>query len=406
MSLYHFYLLKALIERLTIKTAQIEQAKNKQKNTPAKLNEKETAFWNTFPTLFKASSYLTLHAYFVPLRFCFPNTQHMDTSALLAGFRGLKALVIGDVMIDSYLWGKAERISPEAPVPVVRVQRQQKRLGGAGNVALNLATLGAKPYLFAVTGEDEDAQALLALLEESKIEKSGILQCADRQTTVKHRILAGSQQLLRVDAEDDRLITEAQRHVLLQHILAEMDDAKVIIFEDYDKGVLSEPLIQAVIEEAKKRKIPTVVDPKKRNFFAYAGCTLFKPNFKELREGLKLGDFSAGDQNAVTEAATRLRERLKAEAVFVTLSEYGVLIQDKKATHSHPAHKREISDVSGAGDTVVSVASLALALGASLSQVAALANLGGGLVCEHLGVVPLSWEVLEKEALAKLAEKA
>lgn len=314
----------------------------------------------------------------------------MNTTELFERLAALQVLVVGDVMIDSYLWGKVERISPEAPVPVVNVQRTEQRLGGAANVARNIRALGATPRLCAVVGSDKEGDTLRQLLAEEGMPTAGILSVSDRPTTIKRRILSGSQQLLRVDAETTRPISESDSQRLLRHIQEVGREADVLIFEDYDKGVLSPALIQEIISWAKTQGIPTVVDPKKRNFWAYNGCTLFKPNLKELKEGMQT-DFvlTTAHLDELIAAARRLRDTLDAEHLLVTLSELGVLALSQTATHHVPAHKREISDVSGAGDTVVSVAAMLLALGLPLREVAALSNLAGGLVCEYLGVVPI-----------------
>ncbi|TAF33103.1 MAG: D-glycero-beta-D-manno-heptose-7-phosphate kinase [Cytophagales bacterium] len=309
----------------------------------------------------------------------------------------LTVLVIGDVMIDSYLWGKAERISPEAPVPVVNVLRSEQRLGGAANVARNIKALGAQVYLAAVVGQDEHYQTLLRLLDEEKISTKGIVPSAERPTTIKHRIIAGTQHLLRVDAETDKPLSEQENTALLNTVQALLPEIDVIIFEDYDKGVLNEQNITQIIEWAKSQHITTCVDPKKRNFWAYRNCSLFKPNLKELKDGLNQ-EINPKNIEDVHQAAKTLAQKLNADHVFVTLSEYGALATQKDGYVHKEAHKREIADVSGAGDTVISIAALGLSLGLKPDIWAALANLGGGLVCEYPGVVPVPATRLWKEA--------
>ena len=321
----------------------------------------------------------------------------MNIKDLFSQFDQLKVLIIGDVMLDSYLWGKVERISPEAPVPVVNVQKREIRLGGAGNVALNLLSLGANPILCSVIGKDTDGDSFLNLLEKHNLEKGGIIQSADRPTTIKHRIIAGSQQMLRVDSETDKQINEDLNKQLLARILVQLDGCQVVIFEDYDKGIISEWLIKEVVRVTNEKGIPTVVDPKKRNFLFYEGVTLFKPNLKELKEGLKI-DFDKADKNEVIKASNLLREKLNIKSTLITLSEYGIFASDDTENHFIPAHLRTISDVSGAGDTVVSVAAMALAVNLPLHQIAELSNLAGGIVCEYIGVVPIDKERLQKEA--------
>ncbi|MDX5321192.1 MAG: PfkB family carbohydrate kinase [Bacteroidota bacterium] len=317
---------------------------------------------------------------------------------LFSGFESIKTLVIGDLMVDSYLFGKVDRISPEAPVPVVMLDKRDYRLGGAANVALNLRALGAQVSIASVVGQDEMGDKLGALLRAEGIETEGLIQSSDRRTTVKHRIIGNNHQMLRVDDEDLHALSEEDEQKLGHWVMNRLRNFDVVIFEDYDKGVLNENLIQAIIEGAKWVGIPTVVDPKKKNFLAYKGASLFKPNLKEIKEGLKL-DQPLNDQYSVERAVQSLQEILGAERIMVTLSERGVMITDFESWEHLPAHVRNISDVSGAGDTVVSVAALCLAQKAPLRDIAFLANLAGGLVCEKVGVVPIEKTKLLEEAI-------
>jgi rfaE bifunctional protein kinase chain/domain len=320
-----------------------------------------------------------------------------SVSELINGFSRLKVLIIGDLMIDSYTWGKVSRISPEAPVPVVNVIRRESRLGGAGNVVLNIASLGATAVICSVIGDDAPGRELQKIILDANLSTDGLIVEPGRMTTVKERIIAGSQQVVRVDSETENSISLSSQQALLAHIKDSMSDVDVIIFEDYDKGVLSAELIQSVISMAKENNIPTVVDPKRKNFFAYQGATLFKPNLHELRDGLGLmpTDF---DADHLAETVRKFKVSQEFKGVFVTLSERGVYIDFENDQHLIPAHIRQISDVSGAGDTVISIAACVLALGGSTEQIASLANLGGGLVCESLGVVPINLALLRKEA--------
>jgi len=310
----------------------------------------------------------------------------------------LKVLVIGDLMIDAYTWGKVSRISPEAPVPVVNAIKREVRLGGAGNVVMNIASLGAKPYMVSVLGDDDAGNQLKQLFESQGLSSNGLHIEAGRSTTVKERIIAGSQQLLRIDTETEKAIRNESSLALLEKVKVLIAEVDVIIFEDYDKGVLSGQLIQSIIALAKENNIPTVVDPKKKNFFAYQGATLFKPNLHELRDGLGLSpeDFE-GDN--LKKTVRDFKNAQQFEGLFVTLSEKGVFMDLRDEQVQIPAHIRQIADVSGAGDTVISIAACALASGLSPKEIAAIANLGGGLVCESLGVVPIDKELLKKEAL-------
>lgn len=313
-------------------------------------------------------------------------------------FNHLKVLIIGDVMIDSYLWGKVERISPEAPVPVVQVKNREKRLGGAANVAMNIRAMGAEAILCAVIGEDDDAQTFFKLLEENNLSKEGILQSPERITTIKHRILSGHQHLLRVDSEMTTVIKENERTLLLDKIEALLPKIDVIIFQDYDKGTISPELIEVVVTKATEKNIPTVVDPKKQNFLSYHKATLFKPNLKELKEGLQI-NFDVNNMEELKKAVEQLKHKLSLEQALITLSERGVYIDSENEEYHIPAHVRTIADVSGAGDTVISVASLALALNLPAKMLAHLSNLSGGLVCEYVGVVSIDKQKLLEEAI-------
>ncbi len=328
----------------------------------------------------------------------------MDIQEIFRKFADIKVLVIGDVMIDSYLWGSVNRISPEAPVPIVNVQKREQRLGGAANVALNLQALGAKPILCSVVGNDTEGENLLRLLEINRMPHNGIVQSMHRITTVKHRILAASQHLLRVDSEMDKLIDEEEQEQLWQKIQELLPQTQAVIFEDYDKGVISEDLIEKTIDLANRLAIPTIIDPKKRNFNFYKNATLFKPNLKELKEGLKID--IKGDLNELEEAVKLLQKNLAVASIMTTLSEKGVFICNETQSYHIPAHVRTIADVSGAGDTVVSVAALCVALHLPIKFVAELSNLAGGLVCEYQGVVPIQKDKLLAEAIAKGIEVA
>jgi len=326
-----------------------------------------------------------------------------EITDLFSRFNNLTALIIGDVMIDAYYWGKVERISPEAPVPIVQVQKRENRLGGAANVALNVKHLGAKAIIASVVGDGSKGDVFRSTLKENGFTTEGIIDSPERMTTVKTRVISQGHHLLRIDEEiTSPLSSTDERHLLdcLKAIL-ERQKVDVIIFEDYNKGVLTERIISTVLAWAAERNIPTTVDPKKDNFFAYKGATLFKPNLKELKEGLKV-EFDKNDFNALKQAIDALENELSNKVTMVTLSELGVVASHATNFFHEKAHQREILDVSGAGDTVISVASLALAAGAEPPIYAALANIAGGLVCEKVGVVPIDKELLMQEAIAKM----
>ncbi len=318
---------------------------------------------------------------------------------LFSAFSKLNVLIIGDVMIDSYLWGKVDRISPEAPVPIVAISKKENRLGGAANVAINIQALGGTPVLCSVIGNDTNGRLFIELLQQLDMPSEGILQSNDRPTTVKTRVIGNNAQMLRVDEERDEDISTTERKQLVTRIENILSRKKidVIIFEDYDKGVINKSLIESVVKKARYLGIPIAVDPKKRNFNHYKNVTLFKPNLKELREGMKL-DLEKGKLPEIQQAVRKLCTEHHIEIALVTLSDLGVLVQDDKNDELISAHHRNIADVSGAGDTVISVAAMCLALNTSATLLASLANLAGGLVCEQVGVVPIEKQQLLDEA--------
>ncbi|GAB5418098.1 MAG: D-glycero-beta-D-manno-heptose-7-phosphate kinase [Crocinitomicaceae bacterium] len=327
----------------------------------------------------------------------------MDISSIFSKFESLRILVIGDVMIDAYIEGKVTRVSPEAPVPIVNLKDRISRLGGAANVALNLAALGATPVLTSVIGEDEGGSDLLQLMQDAGMVTTGIEQSADRKTTVKTRVIGNQQQLVRIDDEIIAPLTKEEEDRIILNVSKHLDEIDAIIFEDYNKGVLTTRVIEQIVAMAREKGVITTVDPKKDKFFDYKNVTLFKPNLKELREGLNLHIDLIPKGPAFEEAIAALEAKLQNEISFVTLSEHGVFIQKSAQKHYIPAHIRNISDVSGAGDTVISVATACLAVGLELRDVAEWANLAGGLVCECTGVVPIDKELLQAE-IAKLEQ--
>lgn len=320
-------------------------------------------------------------------------------TSIFEKFNSLNILIIGDVMMDSYIWGKIERVSPEAPVPVVQVTKKENRLGGAANVALNVQALGGRPIICAIIGDDQEGTDLIKLLDSANLPQDGILTIKGRQTTVKTRIIAHNQHIVRVDAETDVNIPEDSNYLLKERIAEIISNQKIdaIIFEDYDKGLISEDLITFVVGLANQKGIITVVDPKKRNFHFYKDVSLFKPNLKELREGLKI-EIDPVSITQIEAAVDLIKAKLNAKSVMLTLSEHGVFISTSNDQKLIPAHIRTIADVSGAGDTVIATAALCMASGLDEYKTAAIANLAGGLVCEHVGVVPIDKEQLLKEA--------
>lgn len=327
------------------------------------------------------------------------NLSLNELNQLFEDFQKLNILIIGDVMVDAYYWGKVDRISPEAPVPIVSVNKKESRMGGAANVALNIQAMGATPILCAVIGEDEEGDEFVDLLQKNGQSDHGIIRSAERKTTKKTRIIGNNHQMLRVDAEDVHPLSKVEVSTFYNQIEKVIKEQSIdaIIFEDYDKGVIVPALIDKVVDLAEKMNIPTTVDPKKRNFTAYKKVSLFKPNLKELKEGLKI-DFKMDQLDGLEAAIEKLESILNNEKTLVTLSEHGVYIHSKSEKHHIPAHHRDITDVSGAGDTVISVATLCLAMNQDAKVIAELSNLAGGLVCENVGVVPIDKSRLLMEA--------
>ncbi len=333
--------------------------------------------------------------------------QKKETEQLFSDFNKLRALIIGDIMLDTYIWGKVDRISPEAPVPIVAVQKRENRLGGAANVALNIQALGAEAVICSLTGDDDKAEELNTTLQRAGLSVNGINKSRFRKTTVKFRVFGNNTQLLRVDEESEDELNGEETELLKNTIKKIINSEKidVITFQDYDKGVITPGIIDFTVELAKEKNIPVTADPKRRNFSAFKRVTLFKPNLKELTEGLNKEQVPETIEE-IAEASKILMEQTEAGMVLATLSEKGALISWKSSNEVQkyhvPAHLRRIADVSGAGDTVISVASLCLALNKQPQEIAELSNLAGGLVCEEAGVVPVNKERFFEQAL-KLA---
>ncbi len=308
-----------------------------------------------------------------------------------------KILIIGDVMLDHYLNGTVNRISPEAPVPIVKLNSSEYRLGGAANVAANVQAFDAIPVIFSVVGKDKHGMILKDLLKEAGMESSYIFTDDSRPTTRKTRISAGYQQMLRVDEEETHPIGSAIQNEILYSLeqLIDKDPPKAIIFQDYNKGVLAKNLIVKIIEIANKANIPSVVDPKFDHFFEFKKCTIFKPNLKELSEGL--GKKIKPELEVLKAACQALEDKIQAKQLLITLSEYGVFTFENGEGSVLPVKSREIVDVCGAGDAVIATCAIGTALGLSLAQIGQLANISGGIVCESMGVVPLEFQKLQAE---------
>ena len=315
------------------------------------------------------------------------------------GMDGLHVVVVGDVMLDNYWWGNVERVSPEAPVPVVALTKRESRLGGAANVALNCRALGAKVTLASIVGDDSDGGGLIKLAAEAGIDTSLVMQSWRRPTTTKTRILSRNQQMLRIDDEVTEELHTDEEHPFIDLVLKYLQKVKpdVLIFEDYNKGLLKENVIRHITAHCREIGIVTVVDPKKRNFLSYRDVTIFKPNLKEVREGLNM-ELNNVDEQEMNKVHGKLYEALHHEITFITLSEKGVFYNNGFSSAILPSHIRNIADVSGAGDTVVATAALVYSLTKDVNLMAEISNLAGGLVCEEVGVVSIRKDKLFREA--------
>ena len=329
----------------------------------------------------------------------------MNFEQLFADFTRIRVAILGDVMLDTYWWGSVDRISPEAPVPVVALKQKELRVGGAANVALNTASLGAQTTMISVIGADTDGEQLIELLQAKNIDTQYIKPASGRVTTNKTRIMSRNQQMMRLDAEMTTDIDKATEDLLLQQVTAciNTQQPQVLILEDYNKGVLTPRIIKEVISLCKAKGIVIAVDPKKKNFLAYQGVTIFKPNLKEVKEGLNLS-VDTIDLSSLKTIHEALQQHLQHQVSLITLSEKGVFYQDETAHRIIPTHIRNIADVSGAGDTVIAVTSLCYAATKDMHLAAEMANIAGGLVCEEVGPAAINKERLLQECELLLGE--
>lgn len=329
--------------------------------------------------------------------------SQINYDKLFKSFNTQKVMIIGDVMIDAYLWGKVDRISPEAPVPVVVVNKRESRLGGAANVALNVQALGATPVLCSVIGNDVKGIEFVNLLKDNNISDVGIIKSVKRPTTTKFRIFGNNAQMLRVDEEISQPLESDDNELFIKRVEEILSSQTInsVIIQDYDKGVISKELLDRIVSKLNEMNIPIAVDPKKRNFNLYKNVSLFKPNLKELREGLNLENDVITEEE-LAQVTNTLLDRQNIRIILTTLSEKGVYLtcnsRDRgRVNELIPAQIRSIADVSGAGDTVISTAAICLGLDLKAVDIAFISNMSGGLVCEQLGVVPVDKEVLLNE---------
>jgi|GEM_PF-48502 len=321
-----------------------------------------------------------------------------NISSIFSVFRGTDVLIIGDIMLDRYIHCKTDRMSAEAPIPVWDSKKTDNRLGGAANVAVNIKNLGGNPIIVSVVGDDADGHLLLQEMTANYIDTTKVGLDVDRKTTVKTRLVAQNHQLLRHDSESRHDLDEKQELLLLNRFFEALDEynPKVIVAQDYNKGVLTRKVIANIIYHANQRNIPIAVDPKMNNFLEYQGCTLFKPNLKEACYYLDK-EVSKFDAENLAKASHAIHKAMNCKFTVITLSENGMILAEDEDSLMLPAYERAVCDVSGAGDTVISILAVGLALDLDMIATAEMANIAGGLVCEKAGVVGINLRELIRE---------
>jgi rfaE bifunctional protein kinase chain/domain len=320
------------------------------------------------------------------------NISEKKLLQLKKNFKGKRIAVIGDMMLDIYYWGDVKRISPEAPVPVLEVENEFHRFGGAANVALNISSLGGIPESVGVIGCDSFGKVFKSLLSQQNISHSGIIEDDSRPTTAKTRVIADNQQIVRIDKESKEAINKNIQSKIFEYVKSEINNLDGIILQDYNKGVLTSSLIAQLIELANKNKLLITVDPKFNNFYEYKNVTVFKPNRKEAEDILGMKIKSDAE---ITFAGNTLLKKLNAKNILLTLGEGGIAVFEKgKPEKRMPTKARKVADVSGAGDTVISTLTMALAAGANIYEASYLANYAGGIVCEEVGIIPIEIDKL------------
>jgi len=318
----------------------------------------------------------------------------MDIGQLLEKFESKTVLVIGDVMIDSYIIGSKPG---NDGIPIINSMRTEKRLGGAANVALNIQALGAIPILCSVVGDDHEGEVFGHLLDAQGMPNKGIIRSQNRKTTTKLRVLAGSNQLVRVDTEDTHPLIDLDRKALLNHINNLIKECDVVIFEDYDKGTIHSEIISETISIAQKKEIPVAVDPRHKNFFAYEGATLFKPYLDELETTMHT-KLSTGREESLKELIEVLTKKTSAEKYLISLDDGDIFFHSKQLSGIFPTYHTGIADMSGVGNAIISIAALGLSLNLEDEVIVELANISASVVAKYSGVVPISKDHLLKEA--------
>ncbi len=310
----------------------------------------------------------------------------LNKKAVLSKIKTAKqpqVLIIGDIMLDHYIEGSASRLSPEAPVPVLNVKRERNILGGAANVAMNLIALGAGTHLAGIIGKDEAGKQVLALAKNNAIDAGAILSDAERPTTIKSRVVAGTHQLLRFDKEDTAAISAAQAAALLKRVKAVIPACDIVVLSDYSKGVLEENFTRQIIALAAKAGKKVIVDPKGLNYDKYKGAYLVKPNRKELQEAMQANDLTSPE--LIKQAAGKLLAHTQSTYIVVTLSEDGIALVSEKEMSIFPVKANEVYDVTGAGDTVIAALTYFLAIGFAIGEACELANYAAAIVVKHVG---------------------
>lgn len=330
------------------------------------------------------------------------NISRKQLLTLKKKFRNKRIAVIGDMMLDSYFKGKVSRISPEAPVPIVEVENEFMRFGGALNVAYNILTLGGIPLPIGIIGDDAEGKLLKKLMREASISCEAIFTDKSRPTTSKTRVIAHSQQVVRIDKESTAPLSKQLEKKIIDYIKQDFSNIDAIILQDYNKGVLTQNLIREVIQKANEENKIVTVDPKFNNFFEYKNVTVFKPNRKETEDALSM---KLRNDRDISEAGEKLLHSLNARYILLTLGEAGIALFEKgKPEKRVPTKARKVADVSGAGDTVISTITIALAAGVDIYNAAYLANYAGGLVCQEVGIVPINIDDLIKAVKEELTK--
>lgn len=312
-------------------------------------------------------------------------------------FKSYNILIIGDIMLDKYIFGNIDKISPEAPVPIFEIINNREKPGGAANVALNIKSLGSNPVLLSIIGDDRDGNRLLRLLDENEIDTFHVLRDPKKITTVKTRLMANGQHVLRIDEENSKPVDGEMLEIISDLFVKIMEEKSIdaIILQDYDKGLLGEQLIEFVVEKAKEKNVFISVDPKFNNFYNFKNVDLFKPNLKEIR--MALNRKISSDKEELAKAAEELYHMLNYKNLYITLGDKGIFYSDGINFDIFPTEHIDVVDVSGAGDVVLSVATIAYLEGMKTKEIAAVANKAGGLACEIMGVASITMDQLKKK---------